>query len=389
MTNWRRTAENSVLFTIGWILMALGLAGGCYALAAALWASRLLRAAEAPLPAPPPAVALLKPLHGDEPGLEAALASFLEQDYPAPVQIVFGLQDAADPAHGVVEKLKARFPGADIALVTDPREHGSNRKVSNLVNMMAAARHEVLVLADSDIKVAPDYLCAVVATLSQAGVGLVSCFYRGDGVAGFWSRLAAMGVSYHFLPNTLVGVASGLAHPSFGSTIALRRETLDRIGGFAAFAGLLADDYEIGRSVRGLGATIAYPPLAVAHGNAERSLGELAAHELRWARTIRIVDPAGHWGSIVTHGLGLGLIGASCLSFNPSACAALATILASRLFLKARIDHIVGASAGPFWLLPVRDVLSFGLFIASLTGSGVEWRGSRLRVERSGTMAPS
>ncbi len=382
-----------ILFDIvwigGWILLGLGLIGGAYAVLAVMLAGKLLRRPLPALPDPLPAVTVLKPLHGAEPGLEAALASFLSQDYAAPVQIVFGLQAPDDPAHAIVATLKDRFPERDIALVSNPAAHGSNAKVSNLINMMAAAAHDVLVLADSDIAVGPDYLKSVVGTLSQPGIGAVSCLYRGEGWTGAWSRLAAMGVSYQFLTNASVGIGLKMAHPCFGSTIALHRATLEAIGGFAAFADLLADDYEIGRAVRETGQTLAYPPLTVVHGNSETSLGELIGHELRWARTIRIIDPAGHWGSLVTHGLPLGLIGAALAGFTPTACAVLAAILIARLFLKVRIDHIVGASAGPGWYLPVRDVLSFGLFIASLFGKRVQWRGTRLRVEKNGAMSQS
>jgi ceramide glucosyltransferase len=305
------------------------------------------------------------------------------------VQIVFGLQNPDDPAHAVVARLKDRFSARDIVLVSNPTSHGSNAKISNLINMMAEARHDVLVLADSDIDVGPAYLKAVVSTLSQPGVGAVSCLYGGEGWAGFWSRLAAMGVSYQFLANASVGIGLGMAHPCFGSTIALSRATLTQIGGFQAFADRLADDYEIGRAVRDTGQALTYPPLTVAHGNTETSLGALIAHELRWARTIRVIDPAGHWGSFITHALPLGLIGAAFTDFTPMACAVLGAILLARLFLKVRMDHIVGASAGPGWLLPVRDVLSFGLFIASLFGRRVEWRGTRLRVGKGGAMSQS
>ena len=198
-----------------------------------------------------------------------------------------------------------------------------------------------------------------------------------------------MGIGYQFLPNAAVGIASGMAHPCFGSTIAMRRSTLAAIGGFDAFALYLADDFEIGRAARAKGLALAYPALCVRHNSTETSLAELAGHELRWARTIRIIDPAGHWGSFITHALPLGLIGAVFLGFSPAACVGLAGLLAARLFLKARIDHIVGSSAGPAWMLPARDVLSFGLFIASLFGNAVHWRGSRLRVGKSGAMSQS
>ena len=277
--------------------MGLALIGGLYAVAAAWLVARMLMRAADPAPDPLPAVTVLKPLHGDEPGLERALASVLAQNYEAPVQIVFGLRDEADPARAVVTRLKANFPNRDIAIVIDPQLHGTNRKVSNLVNMMGAAKHDVLVLADSDIAVPGHYLDTVVGALARPGTGAVSCLYTGKGVAGAWSRLAAMAISYHFLPNAALGIASGLAHPCFGSTIALSRETLGAIGGFEAFADYLADDYEIGRAVRAAGKSIAYPPLTVQHGSTETRFGALAAHELRWARTIRVIDPAGHWGS--------------------------------------------------------------------------------------------
>ncbi|MDE2352422.1 MAG: bacteriohopanetetrol glucosamine biosynthesis glycosyltransferase HpnI [Alphaproteobacteria bacterium] len=376
-----------MMAALGWLFLALGLAGGAYTLAAARFAGRVLQRRPDPMPLSFPPVTILKPLYGVEPGLERALASVLNQQYPAPLQVVFGLHAADDPAQAIVAQLKNSFPGRDIAVVVDERRHGSNAKVSNLVNMMAAAKHDVLVLADSDIAVSGPYLKRVVAALDRPGAGAVSCLYAGVGMAGFWSGLAAMGVSYQFLPNAALGIGAGLAHPAMGSTIALTRGTLEAIGGFAAFAGYLADDFEIGRAVRAKGLALAYPPLTVSHFMSERSLGALLGHELRWARTVRTIDPAGHWGSFITHALPLGLIGAILLDFAPVPCAVLAAILVARLSLKARIDHIVGVAAGPAWLLPVRDMLSFGIYVASLFGRRVEWRGSRLTVDRSGTMS--
>ncbi len=376
------------LFYLGWIAMALAAAGGLYAILAAWATGRLLGASgEVASPQPLPAMTLLKPLFGVQPGLEDALASFLAQDYPAPLQIVFGIHNPDDPAAAVVRRLMARFPEQDIALVADSRSHGNNAKISNLINMMEAARHDILVVADSDISAPPGYLKAVVELLMRPGVGTVSCLYHGVGTAGLWSRLVAMDLSYHFLPNAAVGIAAGLAHPCFGSTIALTRPTLAAIGGFEAFADTLADDYEIGRAVRLKGLAIAYPGFTVAHGCSETSAGELARHELRWARTIRLVDPAGHWGSVITHPFSLGLIGAALLRFSPAACVVLVVILAARLFLKARIDHIVGTRAGPLWLVPVRDVLSFAIFVASLFGNAVDWGGVRLRIRRDGVIS--
>lgn len=318
---------------------------------------------------------------------EAALISFLEQDYTEPTQVIFGLHGVDDPAHALAQRLKQRFSYRDILVVADTRLHGPNHKISNVMNMMPYAKHDILVLADSDIKVRPDYLRTVVGALSRQRVGAVSCFYGGEGATTVWSRLAAMGVSYRFLPNALVGVASRLAHPCFGSTIALRRETLAAIGGFESFVYFLADDFEIGRAVRAQGLAVAFPQMVVRHACTEKSFSELARHEMRWARTVRTVEPLGYMGTLITYGLPLGLIGAALQGFSVAALSVLAVVLAAQSFLKWRIDRLAGASAGPLWLLPARDIFSFGIFIGSLFGNEVNWGGSRLRVGRNGTMS--
>ena len=213
---------------------------GIGVVAAGAVAVRRFAAEAPPLPRQRPAVTVLKPVCGSEPRLEAALASILAQDYPA-FQVVFGVQAPDDPALPVVRRLQARFPHVDTAVVIDPALHGSNRKVSNLVNMAERATQPIVVFADSDMLVEPDYLDRVVAALDAPGVGAVTCLYRGVAVPGLWSRLAVQWIDHHFLPNVLVGLALGLAKPCFGSTIALRRDTLDSIGGFPALKDRLAD----------------------------------------------------------------------------------------------------------------------------------------------------
>jgi ceramide glucosyltransferase len=369
----------------GWILLLISLCGAAYAIAATLFAARMLTGASDPLPDPPPAVTVLKPLHGAESDLEGALESALVQDYAGSVQMVCGVADAEDPAIRTVERLKGRFPDCDIALAVNPATHGANRKVSNLINMLPSAKHDVLVLSDADIAVPRSWLSAVLGALSQPGIGAVSCFYAGEG-RGRWAQLGAMGISYQFLPNAVFGAATGTARPCFGSTVALHRRTLDELGGFAALRDSLADDYEIGRAVRAKGYRLSYPSLLVRHVCSERSFTELWRHELRWARTIRTIEPLGHFGSVVTHAVPLGLLGA-VLAFSLPAVAVLATVLAARLFLRSRIDHIAGVCAGPAWLLPMRDVLSFGVFLASLAGRRVAWRGERLRIGERGAIS--
>jgi ceramide glucosyltransferase len=381
----------SLFLWAGWILAVLALLGAGYALAAAFLTGRFMRkaAVEASVY---PAVTILKPLHLGEPGLSENLESFLAQDYPGPVQIVFGVHDQNDPAIQIVKALQARYPDRDTAIVADGALHGSNGKVSNLINMLPAARHDVLVLSDSDITVSPRWLRQVTDALAAPGVGLVTCLYTGEvarGGRGLWSTLSAMGTSYDFLPNVVLGISLGLAQPCMGSTIALRRAMLDEIGGFMAFADYLADDYEIGRAVRARGYRLTIPAMGVGHTATEASARDLFRHELRWTRTIRTVNPLGHLGSVVTFGFPMALISALLLDFPWPSLVVMGVTVAARLFLKRRVDGIFGTYAGPFWLLPVRDLLSFAVFVASQFGETVHWRGSRFSVEPSGALSQS
>ena len=371
----------------GWLALALGLAGALYAQVAAEMVVRFVRQPK-PKPRSTPPATLLKPLSGAEPGLYEALDSFCRQAYAGPVQLVFGVQDPADPALPVVERIKAAHPDLDLTVVVDTAAHGANRKVSNLINMMRAARHEILVLSDSDMLAPPDYLDQVVGALQQTGVGLVTCLYAGRAQPGFWSEFAAMAVSYQFLPNAALGLGLGLAEPAMGSTLAFTAETLAAIGGFESIRDHLADDFEIGRGVRALGLRIARPPMVLGHISHEPSLAALMGHEVRWGRTIRLIEGAGYFGSMVTYALPWGLIGATLLGFSAVSLALCLAILLSRLILKRRIDAAIGAGAGALWLLPLRDALSFVVFLVSLTGASVSWRGRRYRVGPDGVLAP-
>ena len=363
----------------------LGVCGTLYTLLAAYFTGGFARRT-AGTAASFPSVTVMKPLHGAEPALAWSLETFFLQDYRGPVQFVFGVQDKADPAVAVVEDLRKRHPHADAVLVCEARRHGSNPKISNLMGMAAAAKHDVLVLSDSDIAVAPDYLRKLMAALEPADVGAVTCAYTGWAAAGFASRLTAMGVTYQFLANVITGVTLGLARPCFGSTIAIKASVLTEIGGFQAFAAVLADDYAIGDAVRAKGYRVVIPGFTVRHACGEASLGDWFRHELRWMRTIRTVDPAGHWGSVVTYAFPLALLGTILAGFTVFSLAALAAAVVARALLKWQIDRTFGASGGPLWLLPVRDVLSFGIFLMSLFGRAVVWQDEHLRVGGGGAL---
>ena len=335
-----------------------------------------------------PAVTVLKPLHGDEPGLLDNLGSFCSQDYPGPIQVVFGVQDPGDGAVAVVEHLRKTQAGRDLDLVIETKVHGLNRKVSNLVNMAPRIRHDVVVLADSDMRVDPDYLSRVTAALDEPGVGAVTCLYYGVPVAGMWSSLSALAINAHFLPGVVFGLALGLARPCFGSTLALRRQTLGEIGGFIAFVDCLADDYAMGAALRARGHTISIPPFAVAHMCTEASARDFWRHELRWARTIKSIDPLGYAGSILAHPLPWALIaallGAGSTAFLPAIAIALASI-GCRMTLLRQVERAYALPPQAYWLVPARDLLSFILFVVSFFGRDVSWKGHRYRMVAGGS----
>ena len=340
-------------------------------------------------PAATPGITILKPLYGAEPGLFDNLASFCNQNYQGDVQIICGVRDPNDRAIAVFKSLQNAYADRDLDLVVDATLLGSNRKVSNLANMAARIRHDVVIVADSDMRVDPDYLSRVVAALEAPGVGAVTCLYYGVPATGIWAQLSALAINAHFLPSVVLGFKLGLARPCFGSTIALRRETLAEIGGFRAFADRLADDYAIGEALHRRSRNIAIPPFAIAHQCTQTSARELWKHELRWARTIRSIDPLGYAGSIVTHAFPWALIAAILDAGSSLFVLTLGMMLAavaSRIALLHRVKRAYGLPPQEYWLVPVRDLLSFVVFIWSFVGRDVSWKGHRYRVF-SGRMA--
>ena len=367
------------------VLSVLALLGTAYSLAAAALAQRYRRVGTGSS-GTQPAITILKPLHGAEPALAANLRTTFAQEYSGPIQVVAGTRHAEDPANGVMASVAHDHPGVAFDPVASATRHGANNKLSNLINMVARARHPVIVLADSDVAWPADALARLATALADPGVGAASCLHAGRGDAGFWSTLAAMDISYRYMPSVILGTATGLAHPMLGPTMALRRETLDAIGGFAAFGDVLADDYEIGRAVRGLGLRTVVPPFFVTHSCPETTLRALVAHELRWSVTIYRIDPAGFAGSFVTHSLALALLAALTGGFSLASLGVIAASMMGRLVLKRRMDVISGIVSGPLWLMPLRDLISFGVFCATFFVHDVDWRGSKFRVSRDGRL---
>jgi ceramide glucosyltransferase len=378
-------------------VLCVGLAGICAALAALgigyTWLAgefvRRFFARSCAQPSSFPGVTLVKPLCGDEWNLEHNLVSFFEQDYPGPVQFVFGVHDPADVALATVERLRAQYPHAQVSVVIDSRLYGPNRKIGNLVNMLEHAEHDVLCFADSDVTVERSYLRHVVGALQGPGVGLVTCVYRGLCAPGWWPRFSAAATNYHFLPGVVTGLAIGRARPCFGQTIAMERTMLERIGGLTQFAHHLAEDHAIGDAVRRTGATVAIPPFTVRHACVETSFAKFVAHELRWSRTIRAVDRAGHLGSVLMHPIPFAMLAVLMSEGAPWAWVLAGIALVARLALKWRSDNAVQQTHRGIWLLPMWDALSFGIFVASFFSSRVEWRGFRFEVDDEGLLSPT
>jgi ceramide glucosyltransferase len=373
---------------LGWAFCLLASIGVLYAVLSGVLVLRFFAKRRAMSAAALPGVTLLKPLHGSEPGLFEDLESHFRQAVPCPLEIVLGARDPEDPSLGVAKDVIAAHPDIPSQLCSGAPDLGRNRKVSNLANMAARAGGEVLVLSDSDIGAPPDHVARVLGVLGEPGVGVVTCPYYGKARTGFWSRFAAMGVSYGFLPNVIAGVSMGLATPCMGSTIALRRETLEGIGGFAAFRDVLADDYAIGAAVRAAGLKSVVAPVLVSHSCDESDLRSVFAHELRWSKTVRRLDPLGHFGSLIAYPLPLGLLGAAFLGFTPASLVVVGLSFAARIWLMAAVDRMIGQESGPWWLIPPRDALSLAVFAASFLVRTVEWRGQRFRVAANGELVP-
>jgi ceramide glucosyltransferase len=330
-----------------------------------------------------PSISILRPLHGNEPGLFSRLSSLFRQDYPGRIEIVCGVQEENDAAMPVVELLRATSP-AHVELRVNGREHGSNRKVSNLINMEAAARQEVVVVSDSDIAVDASYVSSVVAELESPAVGAVTCAYHGIAAGGIYARLSAMSINLQFLPNVIAAVSLGAARPCFGATIALRRETLAQIGGFSAAADELADDFALGRAVRALGRQVVVSRFTVGHVCFERDFRSLWARQLRSARTIQTIDPVGYIGTIFMHPLPLSVL-AAALGIG-SSLLLISAALICRISLSSAIQRACQLPRPSYWLIPVQDALAFAVFVTSFFGSAVEWRGKAYRVAPDGAL---
>jgi ceramide glucosyltransferase len=338
-------------------------------------------AALAPVPAERPPVSLLKPLCGVEPLTELALESFFLLDYPV-YQLVFGVQNQHDPVLDIVARLRGRYPRRDVAVVVDPTLHGTNRKVSNLINMYPAAVYETLVMSDADIHVPPYFLNRVVAALGAPGVGLVTTLYTAlAGTPHLATLMGASQINYTFLPGALLARKLG-RQDCLGVTMALTKTVLAEVGGLEALSNHLADDQVLGRLVRAKGYELTLAPVIPATTVPEKDFRALFLHELRWARTIRALVPIPYAASVLQISLFWGMVAAIFSGFSPWAWGLLLFVLVTRYIAARRIDAMLGlAKAGDAWLFLVRDCCSALIYLVSYVGDTVDWRGQTMHAD--------
>lgn len=373
----------------------LAAAGMGYFLAAIVAARVYLRERRAPLPIFAPGVSILKSLKGSDPGMRDAFRSHCRQNYGGEFELLFGVSSLDDPAAAVVEQLKAEFPERQIRLVVCPERLGTNGKVSTLFQLSGHARYDFLLINDSDITVSPRYLERVMACFGAEGnssgaearthqskpVGMVTALYRGRAHGTLGSRLEALGIASDFMAGVLLSkMIEGGLHYGLGSTLAVSREALEKAGGLLPLVDHLADDYELGASIAKAGYRVVLNAEVVETAIPAYGWSGFVDHQVRWARTVRDARPGGYLGLMVTHGFGWALLNLVTSGLSPVSLWLLGLSfflrLAQAMTVGAEVlgDHEVLAS---LWLLPLRDVVHMGVWVAGFAGNTIVWRGER------------
>lgn len=352
-----------------------------------LWSTRSFLSArkteDAPKPLPP--VSILKPLKGTDPDIYESFRSHCCQDYPE-YEIIFGVSDSADPAVASVEQLQQEFPDRAIRLVVSPVKIGANVKVSNLAQMEREARYEYLIVNDSDIRVEGDYLRRVIEPLMNERVGMVTCLYRGIAAPTLSSHLESLGISTDFCAGVLVArrLEGGLRF-GLGSTLAFRKAELAQAGGFESIVDYLADDYELGRRIAGLGLHVRLSDVVVETHLPSYDFRGFLAHQMRWARGVRDSRLGGYIGLVTTFGLMWGLVNLIAARGAPWSWAVLGAVFLSRVAVALAVGKVVLKDRQllrQLWLLPLRDLIAVGVWIVSFAGHTVTWRGDRFELRQ-------
>jgi ceramide glucosyltransferase len=385
------------------LTMVLAVAGLGYFVAAIIAARVFLAGSRATLPAFAPGVSVMKSLKGLDPGMIDAFRSHCRQSYPGEFELLFGVSSLDDPARAAVEQLKQEFPERAIQLVECPKRLGTNGKVSTLVQLVPHARHEYLLINDSDITVTPRYLERVMAGFAPAmptpgqarqatppkEVGMVTTLYRGRAHGTLPSKLEALGIATDFQAGVLLSrmIEGGLSY-GLGSTLAVSREALEKIGGLLPLVDYLADDYELGARVARAGYRVELSAEVVETGIPAYGWRGFAEHQSRWARTVRDASPWGYVGLVFTHGLGWSLLNVLASGLSPVSL----WLLGLSFFLRLTLAMMVGAEVlgdhqvlPSLWLLPLRDLVAMGVWAAGFAGNRIVWRGEEF-VLKSGKL---
>jgi len=365
-------------------LLVLAAAPLVYYLVAIIAAVRFFRGERArQLPEFAPPVSLLKPVHGVDFASRINFESFCRQNYPE-YEILFCVNDMEDPAVPLLRQAIKDFPECSIRILSNATKIGSNQKVNNLVLLAREAKHEIIVQSDGDVRVSPDYLKNVVTEFADKSVGVVSCFYRGVAERNFWAEVEAVGAASDFFAGALVANLPGRVTFALGASVATTRTWLSKIGGYEALADLLADDYEIGNRVHKAGGKVLLSREAVWTMYPAQTLKSFWEHQVRWARTVRLVRPASFFGLVVTHGLPWSVLAAVVA---PSAWMS-GGYLGAYLVLRLLMGWVVGVwGVGDevlrrkLWLVPVRDAIHFAVWLAGFASNRVTWGGVEYAIE--------
>jgi ceramide glucosyltransferase len=365
-------------------LLVLAAAPLAYYLVAIFAAVRFYRArAAGPGAEFAPPVSLLKPVHGVDFASRTNWESFCRQDY-ADYEILFCVNNLEDPAVPLIQQAIRDYPQCSIRLLSHAPKIGSNQKVNNLALLAREAKHEILVQSDGDVRVSPNYLKNLVAEFADKTVGVVSCFYRGVAEKKFWAEIEAVGAASDFFAGALVADLPGEVTFALGASVATTKTWLGKIGGYEALADLLADDYEIGNRVHKAGGKVLLSREAVWTMYPAETFKGFWQHQVRWARTVRIVRPASFLGLIVTHGLPWCMVAALVA---PTAWIG-AGYIAAYMILRLLMAWVVGVwGVGDevlrkkLWLVPVRDAIHFLVWLAGFVSNRVTWGGVEYAVE--------
>jgi ceramide glucosyltransferase len=372
----------------------LTIAGMVYFLAALVAAHVFLVRRRAPLPAFAPRVSILKSLKGLDPNMLDAFRSHCRQIYAGEYELLFGVSSLDDPAVVAVQQLKQEFPDHSIQLIECPASLGANGKVSTLVQLVRHARHDYLLINDSDITVSPRYVERVMGHFApsaetgkepQQETGLVTALYRGCAHSTLPSRLESLGIATDFQAGVLLSrMIEGGLHYGLGSTLAVSRTALEKIGGLETLVDHLADDYELGARISKAGYRIALSAEVVETAVPAYTWRGFIDHQLRWARTVRDARPWGYAGLIFTHGLAWAMLNVVASGLSPLSL----WLLALSFFLRLALAMTVGAQVlgdhqvlPNLWLLPFRDLIALGIWAFGFAGNTIVWRGQRFQLK--------